>query len=109
MAEFLVMVLPFIMVLAVMYFLMIRPQQKQQKRLLEMRESLRVGDNVITAGGIVGKIVRVTDDYVTLETADTTKIEFLKTSVVSKVTTKKELVEEIAQEEIEEENETIDA
>lgn len=103
MAEFLAMILPFLIVLAVMYFLMIRPQQRQQRQLLEMRESLKVGDEIITAGGIVGKLTKVTDDYIIVETADSTKIELLKTSIASKITTRQELLENKEDELVEEE------
>ncbi len=61
--------------LVVFYFLLIRPQQKREKAVREMREALVVGDHVVTIGGIVGRITKVTDTTVTLETgADRLKI-----------------------------------
>jgi preprotein translocase subunit YajC len=57
-----------------MYFMMVRPQMKRQKETKAMLEALKVGDEVISAGGILGKIVKVNDPYVTLEIADNTQI-----------------------------------
>jgi preprotein translocase subunit YajC len=57
-----------------MYFMMIRPQMKRQKETKAMLEALKVGDEVISAGGILGKIIKVNDPYVTLEIASNTQI-----------------------------------
>lgn len=54
--------------LVVFYFVLIRPQKKQEKKMKQMLDALRVGDKVITAGGISGKIVKIKDDFVYLET-----------------------------------------
>ena len=59
--------LPIILMFVVLYFLMIRPQMKRQKEAKTMMESLKKGDEVVTSGGILGKIVKVGDSYVTLE------------------------------------------
>lgn len=61
--------LPIILMFAVLYFLMIRPQMKRAKEQKQMIEALSKGDEVITAGGIVGKISKVGDSYVTIEVA----------------------------------------
>lgn len=61
--------LPIILMFAVLYFLMIRPQMKRGKEQKQMIEALGKGDEVITAGGIVGKITGVGDSYVTVEVA----------------------------------------
>lgn len=75
-------ILPFIAIMALMYFMLIRPQQKQQKKLQSMRESLKIGDLVITIGGIKGKILKVTDDSVILETSNAkTRMEFVKQAI----------------------------
>lgn len=58
--------LPFILIILIMYFLMIRPQMKKQKEQQKMLEALQKGDQVITSGGIHGKIVGITDDNKTL-------------------------------------------
>jgi preprotein translocase subunit YajC len=61
--------LPIILMFVVLYFLMIRPQMKRQKDTRAMLESLKKGDEVITAGGIVGKITKIGESYITLEVA----------------------------------------
>lgn len=62
------MLLPFVLIFAVMYFLMIRPQKKKDKLKQEMLSQLIVGDKILTIGGIHGKIVSVKDDILILET-----------------------------------------
>lgn len=63
----------------IFYFLLIRPQQKREKSLKDMRESLKVGNEVVTIGGIVGKIIKVNEESVTIEIgADKTKLVFEK-------------------------------
>ncbi|MEA4911455.1 MAG: preprotein translocase subunit YajC [Oscillospiraceae bacterium] len=68
--------------LAVMYFILIRPQKKKEKQLQELRNSIDVGDGVTTIGGIVGRVVSVKDDTVLVETgSDRTKLRFYKWAV----------------------------
>ena len=65
----------FIVLMALMYFVMIRPQRKKEKEAKEMRDSLQIGDEVTTIGGITGIIVRKTEDTVVIETGgDRSKI-----------------------------------
>ena len=73
----------FIIVLVVaFYFLMIRPQRKREKQETEMRSSLSVGDEVTTTGGIVGRILSVSDDTVVIGTSgDCTKLRIVKGSI----------------------------
>ena len=67
----------FILMIAVMYFLLIRPQRKKDKENKQMLASLVVGDNITTIGGICGKIVAVRDDILTIEVgADKVKLVF---------------------------------
>lgn len=67
-----------------MYFFMIRPQKKQEKKDAEMRNNLAVGDEVTTIGGIIGKVVSIKEETFVLETTkDKTKIRFLKGAVRS--------------------------
>lgn len=66
---------------AIMYFFMIRPQNKKQKEIANFRKSLEVGQNVVTAGGIHGKIKDIKDDHVVLEIADNVKIKIDKNSI----------------------------
>jgi len=78
------------MVVAViaMYFFMIRPQKKQEKEANEMRNSLEVGDEVVTIGGIIGQVVNVKNETVTIITSkDRTKLRFVK-SAIKEVTVK---------------------
>jgi preprotein translocase subunit YajC len=56
--------------IAIFYFLMIRPEQKKKKKLADMRSSLTTGDTVTTIGGVIGKIVAFGDDTVTFETGE---------------------------------------
>ena len=67
---------------AIMYFLLIRPQKKQEKQVREMRSALKVGDDIVTIGGICGKIVRVKDNRLTIQVgADKTKFDIEKWAV----------------------------
>ncbi|MCD6735318.1 MAG: preprotein translocase subunit YajC [Burkholderiaceae bacterium] len=61
--------LPIILMFVVLYFLMIRPQMKRAKEHKTMLEALKKGDEVVTSGGLVGRVIRVGESYVTLEVA----------------------------------------
>lgn len=63
------------------YFLLIRPQQKRQKAHTELVSEISTGDEVITAGGILGKVTAVSDLYVTLEIADKVEIKIQKSTI----------------------------
>ncbi len=77
--------LPVIMI-AFVYFGMIRPQKKKDKQIEEMRSEIKVGDEIITIGGIVGKVIVVKDDMITIETgAPKSRIELYKWSINTKV------------------------
>ena len=65
----------------IFYFLLIRPQRKQQKSHDEMVKSLSRGDEVVTIGGIIGKIVHLTDDRMTIKTADDTRLEVERSKI----------------------------
>ncbi|CCQ93573.1 conserved hypothetical protein [[Clostridium] ultunense Esp] len=72
--------------LVIFYVFAIRPQKKREKEIREMRESLRVGDEVITIGGIYGKIVKLKDDMITIEVgANKTKIDLTKWAIGSTI------------------------
>ncbi len=74
----------FVGIIVVFYFLMIRPQKKREKEANEMRDNLRVGDEVTTIGGIVGKIVSLREETFVLETTkDKTHIRFLRAAIRS--------------------------
>lgn len=68
--------------IAIIYFMMIRPQRKREKAQKDMRAGLKVGDQVMSIGGIVGKIVKVQEDSVVIETGDNkTRITFDKLGI----------------------------
>ena len=76
------MVVYLVAIVAFFYFFMIRPQKKQEKETAAMRNSLSIGDEITTIGGIVGRITHIKDDIVTIETgADRNKIRIRKTAV----------------------------
>ena len=58
-----------VVLIAIFYFFMIRPQQKKQKEMRKFRDSIAVGDSVMTAGGIYGKVRRLKDNYISIEVA----------------------------------------
>ncbi|BEI41557.1 preprotein translocase subunit YajC [Polynucleobacter sp. HIN9] len=74
---------PLILMFVVLYFIMIRPQMKRQKETKAMLEALAAGDEVITAGGILGKVTAVKDQYVTLELVPGTEVQMQKNAVTS--------------------------
>ena len=68
--------------LIVMYFVMIRPQRKKQKAEEKMRSSIQIGDDIVTIGGIVGKVVTIKEDSLIVETgADRSKIRIMKWAI----------------------------
>ena len=66
--------LPMIAIFVVFYFLLIRPQQKKAKEAKAMLDALQKGDEVVTAGGLLGRITKLTDQYATVEVAENTEI-----------------------------------
>ena len=64
------MILMMVAMLAIFYFMIIRPENKKKKQTEEMRNSLSLGDEIITIGGMIGKIVQITDDTITFETGE---------------------------------------
>jgi len=79
------MLLPMLVIFGAFYFLLIRPQQKKQKEHGALVSALSTGDEVLTSGGILGKITGVTDHYVTLRIADGVEIKIQKTTVTQVV------------------------
>lgn len=71
-----------VVMFAVVYFFMIRPQKKKDKELHQMRSKLEIGDEVITTGGVIGRVVSIKDDTVVIETGtDRSKIRFLRNAI----------------------------
>jgi preprotein translocase subunit YajC len=75
--------LPIILMFVVLYFLMIRPQMKRQKEAKQMMDALTKGDEVVTAGGVLGKITKVAEGYITIEIADNTEVVVQKSAVTT--------------------------
>jgi preprotein translocase subunit YajC len=76
---------PLVIIFAIFYFLMIRPQQKQQKKHREMLSTMKKGDKVITRGGMHGTICGITENIVTIEVAENVKIKFSREAVAAVV------------------------
>ena len=73
--------LPIVLIIAVFYFLLIRPQQKRQKQLQETVASLKIGDRVITTGGIIGVITTVRETSFLIRSADKTILEIARSAI----------------------------
>jgi preprotein translocase subunit YajC len=73
--------LPMILIFVVFYFLLIRPQQKKSKEHRAMLEALQKGDEVVTAGGIVGKVSKITDQYASIEIAPSVEISVQRQAI----------------------------
>jgi preprotein translocase subunit YajC len=73
--------LPFAIILVIFYVLILMPMQRRQKKVQEFQESLKVGDKVVTTGGIYGLITRVNDKSVQLQIADKVRIEIARAAV----------------------------
>jgi len=90
----LVQLLPFVLIFVIMYFLILRPQQKRTKDHQELVKNLRRGDTVITSGGLVGKVTKVVDDdQIEVEIADGVRVRQVR-SMVSGVRAKGEPVKD---------------
>ncbi|TCV85806.1 preprotein translocase subunit YajC [Sulfurirhabdus autotrophica] len=72
---------PLIVIFALFYFMMIRPQMKRAKEVRNMLAALQKGDEVVTTGGELGKVVKVTDNYVSLEIADNVVVHVQKQAI----------------------------
>jgi preprotein translocase subunit YajC len=74
-------IVPYAIVLAIMYFLILQPMRRQRKKVQEFQSSLKVGDKVVTTGGIYGLITRVNDNSVQLQVADKVRIEIARAAI----------------------------
>ena len=83
------MLLPMVLIFAIFYFLLIRPQQKRMKDHRAKIAAVRRGDQVVTAGGLIGKVTKVTDDEATVEIAEGVRVQVVK-GTISDVVTKTE-------------------
>ncbi|WP_114663053.1 preprotein translocase subunit YajC [Polynucleobacter necessarius] len=75
--------LPLILMFAVLYFIIIRPQMKRQKETKAMLAALAVGDEVLTVGGLFGKVTAIKDDVVTVEIAANTQVQLQKGAITT--------------------------
>jgi preprotein translocase subunit YajC len=73
--------LPIILMFVLLYFLMIRPQMKRAKEHKQMTEALQKGDEVITSGGVLGKITRIGETYVSIEIAPDTEVQLQRSAI----------------------------
>ena len=80
--ELLIQIVPLLLIVAVMYSLLLRPQKNGEKEIQEMRNNLQIGDEVTTAGGIVGRVVSLREDTLVIETgSDRAKIRIKRWAV----------------------------
>lgn len=91
--NFLLSLLPFVLIFVIMYFLVIRPQQKRVRTHQDMVKNLRRGDTVVTSGGLIGKITRVGEDEMQIEIADNIRVRVAR-GMVAEVRTKGEPVKD---------------
>lgn len=78
---------PLVLIFVVFYFLLIRPQKKREKETQDMRNSLQVGDEIVTAGGIIGRVVSIKEDNVVIETgSDRSKVRIKRWAIQSNET-----------------------
>ena len=93
-ADMITSLLPFVLIFVIMYFLILRPQQKRAKQHTEMVKNVRKGDTVITSGGLVGRVTKVVDDdQIEVEVADGVRVRQMR-SMVSDVRAKGESVKD---------------
>jgi len=82
--EIVTQILPFVFLIAIMYFVIIRPQNQQAKKHKEMVESLSKGDKIITTGGLIVEIKKVEDTYFTIKMNNETEVRLVKDAVARK-------------------------
>jgi preprotein translocase subunit YajC len=80
-AAFLSSIMPFLLIIPIFYFLMIRPQQRRMKAHRDMIAAVKKGDTVVTAGGLIGKVTKVNDAEVEVEVAASTKVRVVKSTL----------------------------
>ena len=86
-----------VVLIAVFYFLLIRPQKKRDKEVQKMRENIEIADEIVTIGGIIGRIVSIKDDTIVIETAgDRSKIRLARWSIQQNITATERAAQEQA-------------
>ncbi len=81
---FVIQLVPIAAIFAIFFFLLIRPQQQERKRREQMLASLKKGDRVVTSGGIIGTIVGLNEQTITLKIADSVRVECLRSAVTAR-------------------------
>jgi preprotein translocase subunit YajC len=81
MSIFLSNTLPFVLIIAVMYVMLISPQKKREKKITNMQNTLEIGDGVVTTGGIIGRVVSIKEDTIVVESASS-KIRFKRNAII---------------------------
>ena len=74
-------ILPFVLIFVIMYFLIIRPQRAQLKRRTDMLSAVRRGDTVVTGGGLIGKVTKVSDDEIEIDLGGGTKVTAVRSTI----------------------------
>lgn len=86
MNDFTIQIVMLVLLFVVMYFILIRPQKKREKEVTAMRDSLKVGDDILTIGGIYGKVVRIREDRFTIQVgAEKVRLEVAKWAISQKM------------------------
>ena len=89
--------IPLLLMIVVFYFLLIRPQKKRDKEVQKMRENIEIADEIVTIGGIIGRIVSIKDDTIVIETAgDRSKIRLARWSIQQNITATERAAQEQA-------------
>ena len=89
--------IPLILMIVIFYFLLIRPQKKRDKEVQKMRENIEIADEIVTIGGIIGRIVSIKDDTIVIETAgDRSKIRLARWSIQQNITATERAAQEQA-------------
>lgn len=95
----LIQLLPILLIVVVFYFFLIRPQKKKEKEVAEMRSNIQVGDEVTTAGGIIGRVVSIREDTVVIETgSDRSKVRIARWAIQQNNTAHEQAAAEAAAE-----------
>lgn len=79
--DFLIQIMPFLLIFVIMYFLIIRPQQRRLKDHKEMVAAVRRGDTVVTGGGLIGKVTKADDDELQVELAPGMKVKVIRSTI----------------------------
>ena len=74
-------IVPFVLILGIMYFVLLQPMRKKEQQAKQFRESLKVGDRVITTSGIYGQVVRLGEESIQLQIADKLRIEIARAAI----------------------------